>query len=54
MDKKMSADGEYVFILYSLLDSFLEHYEILDYSLLNYVRLTVKFLKDDNYRLNKN
>ena len=53
MDKKMSADGEYVFILYSLLTSFLDHYEILDNSLLNYVKLTVEFLKDDNYRLNK-
>lgn len=52
MNKRMSADGEFVFVLYRFFEDFLVHYEIVDTDLLNYIKKTLELLKNDNYNLN--
>ena len=48
MYKKMTSDGEFIFVLYKIFEEFSEDY------LLNYVEVTFMMLKKDNFRLNFN
>lgn len=52
MYKKMTPDGEFVFVLCKIFEEFLENYEITEDYLLNYVEATFMMLKKDNFELN--
>lgn len=54
MYKKMTSDGEFIFVLYKIFEEFLEKYEITEDYLLNYVEVTFMMLKKDNFRFNFN